>query len=286
MATPKKPEKPSTCFVQDRSNPEELRRLQVQDQLLTAGMGGVLPEQSDPGRLQSVLDVGCGTGGWLIEVAKTLPTCTRLVGVDVSHTFVEYARTQAEAAGVSDRVEFRTMGALLLLEFGSHTFDLVNHRLGIGWLRTWDWPKLLSEYRRVCRLEGGGRITETEFIWQSQSQALTRLTGTVMSALYQAGHLFASENEGITNDLAHLLEQHGLLDVQTRSSVLHYRRESPEGQHLLEDIKLAIRTTLQFVRKWIQVPEDYEQLYQQALRDMQEADFVPSWTLLTVWGRV
>src|SRR5712691_9385302 len=141
-------EHPSTYFVQDRSNEEELTRLQLQDQMLTADIGGVLPEQPDPTVFQRVLDVGCGTGGWLIEVARAYPTMCVLVGVDVSERFVEHAQAQAEAQQVSDRVQFRTMDALRMLEFPVNFFDLVNHRLGIGYLRTWDWPKLLKEYRR------------------------------------------------------------------------------------------------------------------------------------------
>ncbi len=58
-----KKEQPSTYMVQDRSNQEEMERLRVQDQMFTQNMGGVLPEQSDPAHFQSVLDVGCGTGG-------------------------------------------------------------------------------------------------------------------------------------------------------------------------------------------------------------------------------
>ncbi|HLI06498.1 MAG TPA: hypothetical protein VKV40_08020 [Ktedonobacteraceae bacterium] len=39
-------ERPSTYWVQDRSNAEEMTRLRLQDQLATAGMGGVLAEQA------------------------------------------------------------------------------------------------------------------------------------------------------------------------------------------------------------------------------------------------
>src|SRR5579883_3475432 len=171
MSTQENPrqEHPSTYVVQDRSNEEELIRLSVQDQMLTAGMGGVLPEQPDPTLFKRVLDVGCGTGAWLIEAAKTYPTMSLLIGADVSRRMVEYAISQAEKEGVSERVEFHSMDALRMLEFPSAYFDLVNLRLGVSWLRTWDWPKLLQEFARVTRRGGTVRLTESDAIIESNS---------------------------------------------------------------------------------------------------------------------
>src|SRR5579883_3384815 len=133
MSTSPEPkrEQPNTYVVQDRSNQEELSRLQIQDRLFTQAMGGVLPEQPDPTIFTRVLDVGCGTGDWLIELAQTTPSCKLLVGVDASRTFVEYARAQAQAAQVSDRVEFYVGDALRMLEFPTGFFDLVNQRAGM-----------------------------------------------------------------------------------------------------------------------------------------------------------
>ena len=56
MASPMDPrinDNPSTYFVQDRKNKKELTRLMIQDQMITAAMGGVLPEQARPRHLPS-----------------------------------------------------------------------------------------------------------------------------------------------------------------------------------------------------------------------------------------
>jgi ubiquinone/menaquinone biosynthesis C-methylase UbiE len=278
------PEKPNTYVVQDRANQEELRRIEVQNRLAITGMGGVLPEQPDPTIFHSILDVGCGTGGWLIEVAKTIPTATQLVGVDVSHAYIGHARAQAEAAGVSDRVEFRVMDALLILDFRSKSFDLVNHRFASGWLRTWDWPKLLSEYRRVCCKGGVVRVAEPEVNWEMSSPARSRLGEVFIQAMHQAGYLFTPARDGVTGELARLLRQHGMQDVQERAYAIECRSDSPGGQNMLENTSLAYRTMLPFLRKWTKVPDDYEQLCQQALSDMQQPDYMVIWNVRSAWG--
>jgi ubiquinone/menaquinone biosynthesis C-methylase UbiE len=285
MSTPTNPrrEHPSTYFVQDRSNVEELTRLQIQDQMATTSMGGVLPEQPDPTIFQRVLDVGCGTGGWLIEAAKTYPSMSMLVGVDVSSRMIEYAQAQAEARQVSDRVQFRAMDALRMLEFPTDYFHLVNQRFGASYLRTWDWPKLLQEFQRVTQPGGVIRVTESNMITESSSSAMTRLNQVFIEAFYAAGHLFTSDSNGVTSQLARLLYQYGLQNVQTRAHVLEFRGGTPEGQRFYEDTKLG-ETLLPFIRKWARLPEDYPTLRQQVLNDMQQPDFEAIWRLLTVWG--
>jgi ubiquinone/menaquinone biosynthesis C-methylase UbiE len=274
----------STYFVPDRSHKEELLRLQIQDQILTAGMGGALPEQPDPTIFQRVLDVGCGTGGWLIEAARTYPNIPVLVGVDVSERFIKYAQAQAQAQGVGDRVEFRVMDALRRLEFPTRYFDLVNHRLGIGYLRTWDWPQLLLEYQRVARSGGIIRITECNFP-ESNSAALTRLNDLFLRALSQAGHMFIpNDSYGLINELVPLCERVGLGNVQTDLHTLEYRVGTAEGQSFIEDEKHLFRVLLPFLNKWSHLPDDYEEIYQRAVNEMRHPDFVATWKLLTVWG--
>ena len=287
MSTPTNPrrEHPSTYFVQDRSSEEEITRLLIQDQMITAGMGGVLPEQPDPAIFQRMLDVGCGPGGWLIEAARTYPSMNLLVGVDVSSRMVECARAQAIAQQVSDRVEFHTMDALRMLEFPSDSFDLVNQRAGGSYLRTWDLPKLLSEFQRITRKGGVIRLTEANII-ESTSPALTRHSYLLFQAFCQAGHFFTKDWKGLTSELAHLLQKSGLQNVQTRSFTLEYRGGTAEGQRFAEDMRRFFRTIAPFLRRWSWVPEDYQDLCQQALHEMQQPDFVATWGMLTAWGRV
>lgn len=287
MSTPTnpRPENPSTYFVQDRSNEEELSRLLIQDQMLTAGMGGALPEQVDPERFQRVLDVGCGPGGWLIEVARTYPHISRLAGVDVSRRMVEYARERAEEQGCGDRVEFHIMDTLRMLEFLPASFDLVNQRAGGSYLRTWDWPRLLSEFQRIARRGGVIRLTEANII-ESNSPALTLHGSLLAQAFYQAGHFFTKDGQGMTGKLVQTMQQAGLQDVQTRPFALEYRAGTPAGQLFAEDMEHFFRTILPFLRKWATVPENYQDICRQALLEIRQPDFVATWNMLTAWGTV
>ncbi len=285
MSTPHdgRDEMSNTYFVQDRSNKDEIKRLQVQDQMMTAGMGGVLPEQPDPTSFQSVLDVGCGTGHWLIEVAKTYPNVSRAVGIDINGKMIDYANAQAEAQQVSERVEFRVMDALSVLSLPNGSFDLVNMRLGQSYLRKWDWPNILSEFKRVARPGGVIRLTESVAKLDMNSPALIQLGELSFQALYNAGHFFAQD--GVASELAHLLKQYaGISDVQTYTHVMEYRAGTKAGEHYYEDVKQMYRTLQPFMRRWLRLPDDYEQIYRQALTEIQQPGFVAKWSLLTAWG--
>ncbi len=284
MSTQPLREHESTYVVQDRTNREDIIRLEIQDKMMTAVMGGVLEGVGDPTLLRRVLDVGCGTGGWLTEVAKTYPTIEKLVGVDISCTMVKYARGETEALALDERVEFRTMDALRILDFPEASFDLVNQRAGLSWLRTWEWSKVLLEYQRVTRSGGIIRITEGNVDVESSSPALTALWDICLEAWYRSGRLFTRGGDGVTGKLVSLMAQYGIQDVQYRVYTPVYQAGTVEHQTFYEDMRYTFHVLLPFLQKWVNVPSNYEEIYQQALKEMQHADFAATGTLLTAWG--
>jgi ubiquinone/menaquinone biosynthesis C-methylase UbiE len=280
---PRQHEYSSTYIVQDRQSEKELKRLAIQDQLTTGAMGGVLPEQANPSAFHRTLDIGCGPGSWVIQTAQMYPTMS-LDGIDISKPMIEHARAQAAVHQVADRVSFHVMDALLILEFPPNSFDLVNLRFGASFVRTWEWPKLLSEMQRVLRPDGIVRITDVELAHQSSSPALLQLLEMLISAFFRAGNYFEQAPSGITSHLARILTKYGCQSVQTKAYTLEYRAGTPEWQAFYDDMALAFQTLRPFLQRRGCLSEDYDAIYQQALIEMQQPDFHATWNYLTAWG--
>jgi len=285
MAIPSHPREPqysSTYFVQGQQS-EEFQRLVDQDRFITASMGGVLAEQTDLSAFRRVLDIASGPGSWAIEAAQTYPEMS-LVGIDIDPRVVEFANAQAAAQQVDERVVFQTMDALQALRFPDDSFDLVNMRFGMGFLRTWEWPRVLIELLRVVRPGGIVRITDGEVVSESSSPALLRFFEMFLCALFRSGHFFTQEGTGIISYLVPMLGQRGYHQVQTRAYILHYHVGTAEGQAYIENMLRIFQTFRPFLQKWGCLSKDYDAICQQAIQEMQQPDFFATWHLLTAWG--
>jgi ubiquinone/menaquinone biosynthesis C-methylase UbiE len=278
---PRGRDNPSHYFVEDRSNDAEMIRLMIQDSLYTAGMGGPLAEQPDPTVFHRVLDIGCGPGGWLLETAARYPHMD-LVGIDISWRMIEYARAQAQAQKLTERVEFLVADAMRPLDFPDGSFDLVNMRFGSSFLLVQDWPRLLRELLRVTRPGGIVRVTDAEWP-QTTSPACNRIFQMALCALYRSGH-HLTEHAGITGVLDQFLSDGGCQQVQTKAYTLEFVAGTVGGQNFYETALYGFQTLLPFMQKTGCVTEDYDALYQQALIEMQQPDFRVTLHPVTAWG--
>jgi hypothetical protein len=162
----------------------------------------------------------------------------------------------------------------------------VNERFGVSYLRTWDWNKFLTECIRVCRPGGVIRFTESTIGAETTSPALNHLHSLMLQAFHRAGHLWTLDRHSMINELPRLFTRHGLHAIQRKEYALHYQVGTPQGDLYSADMARGYRTVLPFLKKWTKVPDTCDEIYQQALREMQDPDFEATLTLLTVWGTV
>ena len=97
----------------------------------------------------AILDIGCGTGINLLEAARVLAPCRRLVGVDLAPGMIEEARKKAAAAGVPATF---VLGDAEQLEVEDGAFDLVICNSAYHWFP--DRARALAEFARVLRPGG------------------------------------------------------------------------------------------------------------------------------------
>jgi phosphoethanolamine N-methyltransferase len=104
-----------------------------------------------------VLDIGCGTGGPAIVLARDMGA--RLVCIDVEPQLIERARRLASEAGVSDRIDFRMVDPGPL-PFEGETFDVVFSKDAL--IHIPDKKALYIEILRV--LQPGGAFAASDWL--------------------------------------------------------------------------------------------------------------------------
>ena len=147
-------------YILDAESATEMARLSKQDRLITKGMGGLFSERDDIAGRHDILDIACGPGAWVIEVAYSYPHI-HVVGGDISRTMITYARTQASVQGLTN-ADFYVMDVLKRLDFPDNSFDFVNARLMAAFMPIEAWPGFMQECLRITRPAGIIRLSECE----------------------------------------------------------------------------------------------------------------------------
>ena len=286
MSMPSEQSQSESSYIIDAESAAEMARLVSQDQLTTKSMGGVLPEQTDLSGIHRVLDIACGPGGWVLDVAFEHPDI-QVVGIDISQTMVEYARVRSKVQKL-ENASFQVMNALKPLDFPDASFDLVNARTIAGFMLPASWPVLLQECMRITRPGGIIRLTETDDFGTSNSPALEKMTRMALRAGQLAGRTFNPEgrNAAVTPMLGRFLRKAGCKNIKKRAHVIDYSSGEEAHDGVYRDLMVALQLLQPFLTKIGFISqEELEQLYQQVLTELVSNDFCALWYLLTVWGQ-
>lgn len=151
----------------------------------------------------AVLDVGCGPGTSLLEMAETVGASGWLVGLDASEAMIAEARRRAAASGVPVHFE---VGDAQALRFPDRTFDVCHTERVL--MHVPDVGRVLAEMVRVTRL--GGRVVAFDFDWDtlivdSPHRETTRTIVRTFSDTVRHGW--------IGRQLPRRFKEHGLSDI-------------------------------------------------------------------------
>ena len=145
---------------------------------------------------EAVLDVGCGTGTLLLNIARQIGTAGRVAGVDPGSEQIAHARAKAARRSLS--VEFQ-IGVIEQLSFPDQAFDVVFSTLMMHHLPAPLKRQGLAEIARV--LKPGGCLLIADFTHKAER------TG-------RAAHFHAGGSRA--HDLAVLLADGGFTIIETK----------------------------------------------------------------------
>lgn len=152
----------------------------------------------------SILDVGCGTGRWVIEMARTFPGA-QVVGLDI-----ELPRPSAQA--LPPTTSFVQVNVLDGLPFADRSFDFTHQRLLVLAIPAAHWPRVIGELVRVTRPGGWVELLEGGDVFLNAGPATQRFLAWWREASHARGF-----DTSLMECLGRLLLDAHLRDVQIRT---------------------------------------------------------------------
>lgn len=284
MSTPNQQAPLQTSYPIDPENVHEMNRLTNQARLMT-GTVGLLPPQVSLTAGETILDIGCGPGEWVLEMARQHPDC-QVVGLDISQRMITHARSCAQVQRLPN-AHFEVANACELLPVPDSSYDFIHARFVTGFLSTTAWPAFLNECFRVLRPGGILCNTELENMGDTNSAALTRYNSLIVQSMRLGGRCFTESGDriGITLRQTSLLQQSGFSPVYQEPRVLNYSVGTPAHSPMVEDFA-ALMQLIQpvLLRANLVDPEELSLLYLEAMEQMHASDFYAVLFLQTAWG--
>jgi ubiquinone/menaquinone biosynthesis C-methylase UbiE len=293
------------------SQRDEFRRQLHLQRELCREMGALVPPSIDLSTAQCVLDVACGAGGWLLEMARAFPHI-QFIGLNTSEDMLERASEQASQEGVKKTIFLEhTMANIDQLPFSHATFDLINIAFIARYLLTLDYAALARSLYPFSRPGGTLCWTECE-LPVTNSVAFESLMAKTCQALQAAGHTFipSSMQEiaaiferlvreaghevrpyqrrrlGITPMLGNWMRQAGYQNIRHTAYAIEISAGMPARQMFLQEVEVYAQRIRPFLLATEVISEaDFDELVSRLQSELHEERFCGLCFVLQVWGQ-
>ncbi|KAJ7172243.1 S-adenosyl-L-methionine-dependent methyltransferase [Mycena filopes] len=188
----------------------ERQRLVLQHKTLRTIFGDkILFAPVTLGKDDKVLDVGTGSGVWILDLATSVDSSVSMTGVDIEPRLFPPSPPK--------NFDFRIESVTNLPEAWSNTFSLVHQRLLILALQFPEWPVAIQEIYRVLRPDGWIQIDESTPWYEAEypgKPCMEKLT-----ALYRCVARARNLYVDCTDDIPAMLAQAGFVDIRSEVGV-------------------------------------------------------------------
>jgi SAM-dependent methyltransferase len=272
-------------YLLDPESPDEMARLVNLDRFATKAMGGPLASLPSVPEHARILDLACGPGGWALETAAKYPSC-EVVGADISHIMIDYAKVSAQVRKVSN-VSFELADVTKTLPFADGTFDIVNARSLVAVLHRQAWKPFVEECTRILRSTGILLLTEPVDAGVTNSPAFERMQGLFCRLMWKAGYGFSVDGRtlDVTFMLPPLLRSAGYSDIQHAAYALEFSKGTSAWADFYHNTEIGYKLGLSHhVKFGLVSAEEIEHIYNRMLVEMKQDNFYGMCHFMTVAG--
>ncbi len=254
--------------------------------LLRAQEGRLYPEIIPVVEMECALDMGCGAGEWIFDMAKNHPKL-RIYGVDVDEMPLHRATQRRNAKGLC-QIQLRHIDITQPLPVPDSFFDFVHMRRCTRSIAPTQWPGVIAECIRVLKPEGWLVMAELE-LCQISSPAMMAIQSVMTQARAKYGNSMHIRGEmtGMAPRLYGMLLQAQMDNV---AYDLHTVDLGFMGGHtarlfLTEIIRYAWRMRPMVVEQQMMSSEGFDELIKQASSELLAPDLCGWGVLITAYGK-
>ncbi|KAJ3733115.1 S-adenosyl-L-methionine-dependent methyltransferase [Lentinula guzmanii] len=240
------------------ANEPERERLDQQSRFMTKAVfgGKLISTQTNISPGDEILESATGTGIWLLDLARELPTPVSLTGIDIS--------SRLFPTNYPSNVTFSSQSVTSLPESWSNKFNLINQRLLTGALTKEQWPNALSELYRVLKPGAWIQLMETGPTPKMYSGPKMRRMVDSWASLYRLRGLVTD----IQDILEQLLSEAGFVEVKKQTVPLPLspgREDYEEHKNNIVGFFLAAKQPFLMTGQF-----ESETEFDEALKEMQD----------------